>query len=358
VQLARTSNPTQQYLQTMTDSTPAEALRNSLARALVDSHVSEQAPLVKRIKKVLHAKASRTPSSDLEKVVLGVGVELQQTGFLFAASQACFSFLVDRAPSNRKSPKTATNQIVEAHYHPAKCDIREALDLDPFLKDTSTFKAICHSFDLVCRGLELVLRRSESERHDNYWLIQNGTILIVELAEPMLEQGFQDPTIKPLCLAVLASESTILLRPASFLAWRTRLYILLARAVSLQGVKEPTKALKAGLQVLNKLDEQIQLLEDIETEEPPLVLDTIREISNARTESWKARQVYELLLGNTTCREQSDAVDTVSKGPQQEVDDEAKSSDLEDAPASDSMNEQKADVVNSVSNNTGKWFYS
>ena len=174
------------------------------------------------------------------------------------------------SPSPPDSPKSPGKHgytlevTVEEELSRTMGEYRKFIEMDPRIEKSSTSEFVVDILSRLQRTLTQITNEEVAERDRLYYLLHNGTVLIMEISHKLRSSNFSHLAQPFLCFCILCLDATIVLMTVKYLPWRVKVYTELALAYS------DTKALKSAYKVIIHAQKKLKYIEDLEMQDPPV----------------------------------------------------------------------------------------
>ena len=138
-------------------------------------------------------------------------------------------FLQVALPPVQSSPK-ALELAVRCAYGRALAASGDAKQRDARVSVPTTIEALLAALATIQGAMQLLLSQPASVAEQLYWLINNGTVHMFAVAEPLMWLGFPAKVAPFMAWCVLSMEALPQLQTLRYLPWRLRLYAAACRA--------------------------------------------------------------------------------------------------------------------------------
>eukprot|EP00879_Flechtneria_rotunda_P024530 GHRR01026006.1.p1 GENE.GHRR01026006.1~~GHRR01026006.1.p1 ORF type:complete len:334 (+),score=117.29 GHRR01026006.1:338-1339(+) len=177
-----------------------------------------------RLQQLIEYHVRKLPPYAFAPHLLAIGTELVHRTEYSTAETACYERLAQlNLPTVEHVNKLAELDKLALHCQ-ALCGIQSCqgnklLLQDPQITHTNTLKTLLEALAGLQAACMTVVQKQQL-----YWLVQNVTVHIYKLAEPLVTAGFYMEALPYLVFAAKAMEAHLQLSSTRFLAWRLHLY--------------------------------------------------------------------------------------------------------------------------------------
>ncbi len=125
-------------------------------------------------------------------------------------------------------------------------------------------------------ALQRVVLAGEEAREKLFWVLFNGSVQLFTYSRVLRESAHSHKAIEGLAYAISILDGNLILMKAKYLQWRVRVYSELA------GVYEELGATAAAKNVVARGQKQVQFLQELEEQDPPVPESTAVAIKEAK----------------------------------------------------------------------------
>lgn len=139
--------------------------------------------------------------------------------------------------------------VVMASLGSLECRFHLLNEADPDLTKEESFETVS-----TILSETMLCMQEVSSVAENYWLVYNGTVLIMKISQILICTGLSALAVESLIFCSLSMESHLPLMDCRYLTWRTRIYETVCTCYELNGMLDDAISFaKRGLAQIKKL---------------------------------------------------------------------------------------------------------